>query len=84
MKNLGPVTAAELAAVGFHTAADVLAVGWREVCRRWVEAFPERFHLTAFYAVIGAERDVLFSALDAQVRAEARAFKAALAKELHR
>ena len=49
-KNLGPVSAAELEAIGIRTIGQMRDYGWEEVCIRWAEAFPgagqpERIHL---------------------------------------
>ncbi len=52
-------------------------LGWREVWDRWRQAYPERHHLLAGYALAGAEFDHDCMRLPASLKAEVKAHKAA-------
>ncbi|MFO0750611.1 MAG: hypothetical protein U1F43_33825 [Myxococcota bacterium] len=80
--GLGPKTAAELAALGIDSVAAVRRLGWEEVCRRWVEACPERLNLNAFYGVLAVHDGVDWRDLPPERRADAAALKRRLALEL--
>ncbi|MBM3727868.1 MAG: hypothetical protein FJW40_20895 [Acidobacteria bacterium] len=70
--NLGPVCTAELAAIGITAVEQIRELGWREVCLRWVEAYPSRINLNAFTGVIGAEHGVHWQRVDPALKQEAR------------
>ncbi len=72
MRNIGPLTRAELASVGIHSAEQMVELGWQEVCLRWVEAFPARANLNAFAAVIGAIDGVDWRQIDPEQKEAAR------------
>ncbi|HBY59099.1 MAG TPA: hypothetical protein DEH78_04715 [Solibacterales bacterium] len=56
-RNLGPVTGAELRALGIATIERLRELGWQEAWALWRERFPERAHLIAGYAIAGAAED---------------------------
>ncbi len=72
VRNLGPLTQAELASVGIYSAEQMAELGWPEVCLRWVEAFPARANLNAFAAVIGAIDGVDWRKIDPLQKEAAR------------
>jgi hypothetical protein len=78
----GPVTSPELASLGLHTAEDLRELGWEEVCIRWVEAFPLRLNLNAFYGLIAAVEGVDWRSLDENWRTRARTLRDRLARDL--
>lgn len=68
---VGPTCDPELASIGFTTVEDLREAGWEEVCVRWVEAFPLRLNVNAFYGVIAAVEGVDWRDLDDGWRARA-------------
>ncbi|MDD9952137.1 MAG: TfoX/Sxy family DNA transformation protein [Zetaproteobacteria bacterium] len=56
-RNLGPVTAAEMETFGITHLEQIEEMGWEVFMERYVRHFPQRLHLTAFLAVIGALHD---------------------------
>ncbi len=72
MKNLGPITAAELCQLGIMSREDFLELGYRKVFLKWISVFPERIHLMAWYALVGAELDVHYLQVSEQYRDEGR------------
>lgn len=77
---LGPTCDPELASIGFSTVEALREAGWEEVCLRWVEAFPLRLNVNAFYGVIAAVEGVDWRDLDEGWRARARALRRRLAR----
>lgn len=78
---LGPTTDPELASLGFTTVEALQQAGWEEVCLRWVEAYPLRLNVNAFYGVIAAVEEVDWRDLDEGWRARARALRDRLLRE---
>jgi len=72
MKNLGPVTGAELRQLGILSREDFLELGYRKVFLKWCAVFPERIHLMAWYALVGAEFDIPYSQVSERDREEGR------------
>ncbi|MFO0584329.1 MAG: TfoX/Sxy family DNA transformation protein [Anaeromyxobacter sp.] len=78
---LGPTCAPELASIGLETVEDLRELGWEEACIRWVEAFPLRLNVNAFYGVIAAVEGVDWRELDEGWKRRARALRDRLAQE---
>ncbi len=76
--NFGPVTLPELAAVGITTVDQLERLGPEEVCRRWVERYPERLNVNAIVGVVATLEGVPWTKVSAAGRAQARA----IAREL--
>jgi hypothetical protein len=72
-RNLGPVSAVELASVGIDSLEKLQYIGWEEACCRWSASFPERLNLNAFFSVIGAIEDKDWRKLDQVEKDAARA-----------
>lgn len=70
--NFGPVTLPELAAVGLRTVDQLERLGAEEVCRRWVERFPERLNVNAIVGVVATLEGVPWTRVSAAGRAQAR------------
>lgn len=79
--NIGPLTGAELRSVGISSLEDLQEIGWEQVCRRWCEAFPERLHAMAAYALLGAEREINLLNLTKKERVAAKNLIQALKRE---
>ncbi|MCB0366937.1 MAG: TfoX/Sxy family DNA transformation protein [Bdellovibrionaceae bacterium] len=71
-RNLGPVTADELASIGILSLEEMIDMGWEEVCIRYVEAYPERLNLNAFTAIIGAIENQDWRKVDSATKIEAK------------
>ena len=72
MKNLGPKTASELNQLGISSREEFLEIGYRNVFLKWISIFPERIHLMAWYALVGAELDIHYSKVPERQREEGR------------
>lgn len=72
IKNFGPVTLAEFEAIGLHTLEALQELGWEEVCRKWVESFPERVNVNAFIGVITTLDGMVWTQATASQKAQAR------------
>jgi hypothetical protein len=70
--NFGPVTLPELESVGFKTLGDLRRVGWENVCRKWVEFYPERLNVNAFIGIIAVLDGIVWTKISASQRAQAR------------
>lgn len=79
--NFGPVTLPEFEAMGLHTFGDLEDLGWEEVCRKWVENFPERLNVNAFIGVIATLEGISWTKISASDRAKARNLVAQLKRE---
>lgn len=82
--NFGPVTLPELESVGFKTLKDLRELGWEEVCRKWVEFYPERLNANAFIGIIATLEGVVWTKISASQRAKARALVKKLKMEMGR
>ncbi|TAK30187.1 MAG: hypothetical protein EPO40_08735 [Myxococcaceae bacterium] len=70
--NFGPVTLPEFAAIGITTVDQIERLGAEEVCRRYVERFPERLNANAVVGVVATLEGVPWTRLSAGGRARAR------------
>ncbi len=73
-KNLGPLTGAELRAVGIESVQQLQALGWEKAFESWVNVFPERVNLNALYALIGAVEELDWREIPADQKQEAKDF----------
>jgi nucleotidyltransferase/DNA polymerase involved in DNA repair len=80
--NFGPVTLPEFEAMGIRTLRDLRKLGGEEVCRRWVESFPERLNVNAFIGVIATLDGIPWTKVTASQRAEARGWVERMKVEL--
>lgn len=80
-RNLGPVSARELASLGIRTLEQLQELGWREACLLWAERYPARINLNAFVSVVGAIREQAWNEIDPASREEARRLVLKLRKE---
>lgn len=71
-RNLGPVSAAEMQALGIHYLDQIEAMGWEEFCILYTEMFPHRLNLNAFAAIIGAIENQDWRKIDANSKASAK------------
>lgn len=72
MKNLGPVSAARLRAVGIESPEELRQVGAVEAYVRLRRGFPAETTYGLLYALHGAVTDVRWSALPEETRAALR------------
>ncbi|OQW55048.1 MAG: hypothetical protein A4S09_17100 [Proteobacteria bacterium SG_bin7] len=70
--NFGPVTLEEFHSMGFTTLGQLEALGWEDVCRKWVEHFPERLHVMAFVGVIATLEGIPWTKVTEAEKAPAR------------
>jgi len=82
VKNFGPETLPELESLGLNTLEDLQDFGWEEVCRKWVESYPERLNANAFVGIITAIEGSTWMKATASQRAQARNFAKKLKLEL--
>lgn len=54
VKNFGPVTVVEFEAMGIHHLEQIETMGFEEICRMWVQYYPERLNANAFIGIICA------------------------------
>ena len=73
LRNLGPVTAERLLAVGVRTLAELDALGAVEAYRRVKAAYPRDTTLVCLYALQGALWDVHWAHLLPDVKAQLKA-----------
>lgn len=78
LKNFGPVTLREFHAMGIEYFDQLEALGFEEVCRRWVEACPQRLNANAFLAIVCTLEGTVWTQASSSQRAAAHA----LVKEL--
>lgn len=79
--NFGPVTLPEFEAMGIRTFGQLEELGWEEVCRKWVENFPERLNVNAFIGVIATLEGISWTKVTASDRAKARRLVNVLRRE---
>lgn len=70
--NFGPVTLPEFTAIGITTVDQIERLGAEEVCRRWVERFPERLNGNAVVGVVATLEGVPWTRVSPGGRARAR------------
>lgn len=73
VKNFGPVTCAEFESMGLTTLEQVKSLGFEEVCRKWVQFYPERLNANAFIGVICSIEDTVWTKATPQQRRMAHA-----------
>ena len=79
--NFGPVTLREFKEMGLTTFGHLEDLGWEQVCRKWVEKFPERLNANAFVGVIAALEGIPWTQASASDRAKARVLVNLLRRE---
>jgi hypothetical protein len=84
IKNFGPVTLPELESMGLKTLEQLRAIGWEDVCRRWVEYYPERLNANAFLGVLASIEGIIWTQATPEHRALARQLVAELRSEYRR
>lgn len=70
--NFGPVTLPEFAAIGVTTVDQIERLGADEVCRRYVERYPERLNVNAVVGVVATLEGVPWTRISPGGRAYAR------------
>lgn len=80
-RNLGPVSARELAGLGIQSLEQLREIGWREACLMWAERCPRRINLNAFRSVIGAVYGVSWNEIPVLEDLEARSLIASLRRD---
>lgn len=68
VKNFGPVTRAELEAIGISTLEQIEALGFEETCRKYVLHYPERLNANAFLGIASALDGVVWTQASTQHR----------------
>lgn len=81
VKNIGPVTLAEFKSMGLTTLEQVRRLGFEEVCRKWVQHYPERLNANAFVGVICSIEDTVWTKATVAQRREAHAMAKTLRQE---
>ncbi|HEX7927401.1 MAG TPA: hypothetical protein VF678_07410 [bacterium] len=82
--TMGPVTAAELAAIGLSSPAKIRALGWEAAFERWVERYPNRLNVNAAVGIVSVVDNVSWLKLPAARKAEARRVVEALRARFRR
>ncbi|HBX82172.1 MAG: TfoX/Sxy family DNA transformation protein [Propionibacteriaceae bacterium] len=73
VRNIGPTTVAQLAAVGVHTPDQLFSLGPAAAYLRLKKAFPERVSKTMLWALAGAELDLDWRHLPIELKAQLEA-----------
>jgi hypothetical protein len=81
IKNFGPVTLREFHAMGIEYLDQLEALGFEEVCRRWVEAYPQRLNANAFLGIVCTLEGTVWTQASSSQRAAAHALVAELRRE---
>ena len=71
-RNLGPVSADEMEALGIRYLDQIVEIGWEDFCIQYVEMFPHRLNLNAFTAIIGAIEDQDWRRVDPDLKVQAK------------
>lgn len=71
--NFGPVTRPEFESLGLKTIGDLRRLGWEDVCRRWVKAYPQRLNVNAFIGVLATLEGMAWTRVSSSQRRLARA-----------
>jgi hypothetical protein len=79
--NFGPVTLPEYAVLGLTTVDQLERLGAEEVCRRYVERFPERLNVNAVVGVVATLEGVPWTRVSPGGKALARRIIAELRAE---
>ena len=82
VKNFGPVTLAEFESMGMIFLEQVQELGFEEMCRRYVQYYPERLNANAFLGVICSIEATLWTKATTRQRQMAHAMVATLRAEL--
>ncbi len=77
-RNVGPVTAKELRAVGIDTVEKLKGMGWEAAFETIALAFPERLNVNMAVGLIGVVEDCHWQRVPAGMKAEARELVRAL------
>lgn len=70
--NFGPVTLSEFESMGIKTFGQLEAIGWENVCRKWVEYYPERLNVNAFIGIIATLEGISWTKITLSDKAKAR------------
>jgi hypothetical protein len=84
VKNFGPVTLPEMEAIGYYTVEQMERAGFEQVCRTWVEYFPERLNANAFLGVIATIEGIVWTKATADHRKLAKQLVTLLRREFGR
>ena len=71
-RNLGPISAAEMQAMGILYLDQIEEMGWEEFCIQYVELYPNRLNLNAFTAIIGAIENQDWREVDPALKNQAK------------
>lgn len=82
--NFGPVTLPEIESLGFHNLRDLRKMGWEDVCRKWVENYPERLNVNAFIGIIATLEGIPWTKITPSQRSSARSLVNHLRREIHK
>jgi predicted dinucleotide-utilizing enzyme len=77
-RNVGPVTAKELRAVGIDTVEKLKGMGWEAAFEAIVLAFPQRLNVNMAVGLIGVVEGCHWQEVPAAMKAEARELVRAL------
>lgn len=82
VKNFGPVTLAEFESMGLTTLEQLEALGFEDVCRRYIESYPERLNANAFLGILCALEGVVWTKASPSQRATAHQMTQKLKREI--
>ncbi len=68
VKNFGPVTSTEFESMGLITLEQVKRLGFEEICRMWIQYYPERLNANAFLGVICSIEDTVWTKATSEQR----------------
>lgn len=78
LKNLGPSSETAFARAGIKTAQQFIKLGWKKTMARLVKSNPKNRHSIFAYALIGAEKNIMWNKISEIDKAEAREFTKSL------
>lgn len=81
IKNFGPVTLAEFNSMNITTLEQIKKIGFEDMCRKYVEFYPERLNANAFLGIICSIENTVWTQATANQRSVARNMAKFLRKE---
>lgn len=79
--NFGPVTLAEFEAMGIIFLEEIESMFFEEICRRWVQYFPDRLNANAFLGIACAIDGISWTKATSEHRGLAHSLVSQLRKE---
>lgn len=83
VKNFGPVSPIEYESMGITTLEQIENIGFEDMCRKYVQYYPDRLNANAFLGIVCALEGTVWTKATASQRAKAKQMVAILRQEFH-